>query len=170
MAEEEAAVLDTFLELLVVVALVDMSVAIAACFLEDVVLNVVEHFLHALHDTVEADRLFLQGVTTHDLDGVVFQVAATHDEAYRNTLELVVGKLEARTLVVGVVVLHADAQLAQLVDDGLQLGCDLLQLLIALVDRNDDHLDRSQLWRQYETVVVAVDHDERTHQTGRDAP
>ena len=32
------------------------------------------------------------------------------------------------------------------------------------------HLDRSQLWRQYQTVIIAVNHDEGTHQSGRNTP
>ena len=44
---------------------------------------------------------------------------------------------------------------------GIVFGFALMMLLdVALVDRNDYHLDRSQLWRQYQTVIIAVNHNE----------
>ena len=46
MAEEESAILDALLELLVVVALVDVGITIVESLLEYVVLNVVEQFLN----------------------------------------------------------------------------------------------------------------------------
>ena len=170
MAEEETTVLHTLLELLVVVALVNVSITVSTSLLEDILLDVFQHILYALYDAVEAYVLLLQGITTHNLDGVVLQVTATHSQTYRNTLQLIVSELEARTLCRVVIILHGDAQLAELVDDRLQLSSNLRQLLVALVDRNDNHLDRSQLWRQYETVIIAVNHDEGTHQSGRNTP
>ena len=38
--------------------------------------------------------------------------------------------------------------------------------LVLADDRNDDYLDRSKLRRKYESVVVSMSHDQRTHQTG----
>ena len=170
MAEEETTVLHTLLELLVVVALINVSITVSTSFLEDIFLDVFQHILYALNDTVEAYVLLLQGITAHDFDGVVLQVTATHSQTNRNTLQLIVSELEARTLGRVVIILHGDAQLAELVDDRLQLSSNLSQLLVALVDRNDNHLDRSQLWRQYQTVIIAVNHDEGTHQSGRNTP
>ena len=156
MAEEETTVLHTLLELLVVVALVNVSITVSTSLLEDILLDVFQHILYALYDAVEANVLLLQCITTHDFDGVVLQVTSTHSQTDRNTLQLVVSKLEARTLSCIVIIFHSDAELTELVDDWLQLGCNLSQLLVALVDRDDNHLDRSQLWRQYETVVIAA--------------
>ena len=42
------------------------------------------HILYAFYDAVEAYVLLLQGITTHDFDGVVLQVTATHSETYRH--------------------------------------------------------------------------------------
>ena len=141
-AEEEAAVLDALLELVVVVALVDVGVAEGHRLAVDVLLDLLQKALDAVGDAVEAYLLLLQRVAAHQLHGVVLEVAATHDEAHRHTTQLVVGKLEAGALVVGVVILHGDAHLAELVDDGLHLGRDGVELLLAAVDRDDDHLDR----------------------------
>ena len=170
MAEEETAVLDALLELLVVVALVDVLVAILAGLLEDVLLNVVQQLLDILGNTLQRTRLLLERITAHHLDGAVLQVAGTQHKAYGNSLQLVVGKLKAGTLVVRVVELDADACLTQCFDDGRNSLVDLLQLLGLGGDGDDDHLDRRQTRRQYKTVVVRVGHDECTNESGRDTP
>ena len=132
MAEEEAAVLYALLELFIVVALVDVGIAILASFLEDVVLYVVKHLLHSLCDAIKRKRFFFQSVAAHNLDGAVLQVAAADGKTHGHTLEFIVGKLEARTLVVGIVILDADSCLAQLVYDGLHLGRDGCKLFVVL--------------------------------------
>ena len=170
MAEEEAAVLDALLELVVVVALVDVGVAEGHRLAVDVLLDLLQKALDAVGDAVEAYLLLLQRVAAHQLHGVVLEVAATHDEAHRHTTQLVVGKLEAGALVVGVVILHGDAHLAELVDDGLHLGRDGVELLLAAVDRDDDHLDRGDMGRQHEAVVVGVGHDEGADEAGAHTP
>ena len=170
MAEEEAAVLDALLELVVVVALVDVGVAEGHRLAVDVLLDFLQKALDAVGDAVEAYLLLLQRVAAHQLHGVVLEVAATHDEAHRHTTQLVVGKLEAGALVVGVVILHGDAHLAELVDDGLHLGRDGVELLLAAVDRDDDHLDRGDMRRQHEAVVVGVGHDEGADEAGAHTP
>ena len=93
-----------------------------------------------------------------------------HYQAHRHTLQLIVGKLEARALVVGIVIFHRNAQSTQLVGNFAGLHVDGLQLLGILVDRNNHHLYGSQFRRQHQTVVVAVGHNEGTHQAGRNAP
>ena len=121
MAEVEAAVLDALLELLIVVALVDVSIAKVESLLVDVSLDVLEQLLYVFNDAVERACLLLESIATHDLDSVLLEVATAHNETYRHTLQLVVGELEARTLVICVVVLHADACCAQLADNRSEL-------------------------------------------------
>ena len=43
-------------------------------------------------------------------------------------------------------------------------------LLVRLVDRNHDNLDRSQRRRQDKAIVVAMSHHKRSHQPGGHAP
>ena len=170
MCHDETTLLYLLLELLVAIHTGDAGIAVVECLLIDILLNVVEQLLHMLLDAIAAQGFFLQCVTTHHFDGVVLQITATHHQAHWYTLHLIVGELEARTLVVCIVVLHADAHSTQLVHDAFHFGINLLQLLIALIDRNDNYLDRSQFRRQHQTIVVRVRHDERTHQAGRNAP
>ena len=54
--------------------------------------------------------------------------------------------------------------------DVLGRGQDLVDRIGALPDRHDDDLDRGEAGREDEAVVVAVRHDDRAHQTGRNAP
>ena len=169
-AEEEAAVLYPFLKFVVVVALVDVFVAEAECLLIDVFLNVVEQFRNSFHDAVERNVFLFQRIAAHYLYGVVLQVASAHCQTHGHALEFVVGKLETGAFVVAVVVLHADAELSEPVDDGLQLRRNGCQLLVALEDWHDDNLYRSYLRRQHEPVVVGMCHDERTYETGAYAP
>ena len=108
-AEEETAVLDTLLEFLVVVALVDAFVAILAGFFENVLLDFVQKTFHILCDALDRAGFLFQCVAAHHFDGAVLQVACTQHETYGNTLQLVVGKLETGTFVVGIVELDTDA-------------------------------------------------------------
>ena len=108
MAEEEAAIFHAFLEFFVVIAFVNVSIAIGTGLLKEIVLNVFQQVLHAFHDTVEADVLLFQGVTPHDFYRIVLQVATAHHETHRYTFQFVVGELETGALVVRVVVFNAD--------------------------------------------------------------
>ena len=123
-------------------------------FLEDITLYIIEKSSNTLHDTIETYVFFFERITTHHLYGVVLEVSSTHNKTYGNTLELIVCKLKSWTLVVGVVIFHAHAQILELLDDGLQLLRNSLQLLLVLIDRNHDHLNRSQLRWQDKAIVV----------------
>ena len=170
MAEEETAILHLLFELLIVLALVDVSITEVLSLLEDVVLNLVEEVLDTLNNAVKAYTLLLQGVTTHHLDSVVLQVTTTHSETYWHTLQLVVSKLKARTLVVGIVILNSDSQRTELINHWLQLVGERLQLFLTLEDWYDNHLNRRNLWRKNESVIVRVSHDECTNQSGTNTP
>ena len=166
MSKYEAALLNLLLELLVGVNSHGVLLAVVERLLVDALLDIVEQLCYIFLDALARDGLFLQGVAAHHLHGVVLEVAATHHEAYGYTLELVVGELESGALVVGIVVLHADAHGAELRGDALDLGVDGCELLGVLVDGHDNHLYGGELRRKHEAVVVRVSHDERTHQTG----
>ena len=147
-----------------------MSITEVLSLLEDVVLNIVKEVLNALNNAVEAYALLLQCITTHHLDSVVLQVTTTHSEAYWHTLQLVVSELKARTLVVGIVILNCDTQRTELVNHWLQLVSEFLQLLLTLEDWYNNHLNRGNLWRKNETIIIRVGHDERTNQTSTNTP
>ena len=170
MAQEESTVLHLLLKLLVVLALVDAGITISLSLLKDILLDILKQLLNVLGDTVDAASLLLQCIAAHYLDSTVLQVASTQNQTYGNTLQLVVGKLKARTLVVGIVKLHGDTLSAQSLDDRCHLLVNLLHLLRLGSDRNNYHLDRSQTWRQYQSVIIAVSHDECTNQSGRNTP
>ena len=170
MGQDKAAFLNLLLELVVGVHAGDAGVAVVQRLLVNVLLDVFQQVLDILLDAVARAGFLLQRVAAHHLDGVVLQVTATHDETYGHTLHLVVRKLEARTLVVGIVIFHADAQLFEAADDAGHLFVNLVQLLLALVDGHDDHLDGSEVGREHQAVVVGVGHDEGTHQAGGYAP
>ena len=99
MAEEEASILDFLLKLVVVVAYIYMLVAIFARLLEDVLLYVVEQVLHVCLDTVDTYSFLFESVATHHLDSTVLKVTSSKHETHGHTLELVVGKLKSRALV-----------------------------------------------------------------------
>ena len=147
-----------------------MSVAIVEGLLEDVLLNVLNELLHVVGKTFYRACLLLQRVAAHNLDGAFLKVACSHNEAYGHTLQLVISKLEARALVGGVVILDADTSLLKFVDDGRKLVCDGLELLVVLRDRNNHNLQRSELRRKHQSVIVRVGHDERSDKTCRHAP
>ena len=121
-------------------------------------------------DAVDRQRLFGERVATSHFDGTVLDVTCADGQTDRHATHLVFGELEARSHVVGGVHFDADAEGLELVCNGVNLLEDGIQLLLLFEDRHDSHLDRSQMRRQDESVVVGVGHDECAHQSRRDAP
>ena len=146
MAEEEAAILDSLLELLVVVTLVDVSITIVNCLLVDVLLDVVEQVFDILLDAFDGHILLFERVATHHLHKTLLQVSCTQHKAYRHALQFVVSKLKSRTLVVGIVIFHGYALSLQCIYHWLELLGYLL-LLLALANRYNNHLQRRETWR-----------------------
>ena len=126
--------------------------------------------LYIVDDAFQRTCILFERVTAHHLDGAVLQVACAEHQTNGNTLQLVVGKLESGTLVVRVVELDTDALLSQLLHDGFHLLVHQFHLFGLGGNGDDDHLDGSQTRRQHQSVVVAVGHDERTDESGRDTP
>ena len=147
-----------------------MFVTIIQCFLVDVLLNFFQQVLYVFFDAVARTSFFFQCITTHDFHRIVFQVTTTHYQTYRHTLQFIVCELESRTLVISVIVFHRDTHAAKFVNDTFYLGINLLQLFVVLIDRYDNNLNRSQMRRKNQTVVVRVSHDQGTHQTSRYTP
>ena len=147
MAEEETTILHPLLELLIIVALIDMSITEGASLLEDIILDVVKQILHVIDYALERNGLLLQSIAAHYFYSAVFKVTTTHHEAYWHTLELIVSKLEAWALIVGVIKLYADAELAETVDDWLHCLRDS-SYLVSLANRDDYNLDRSETSQQ----------------------
>ena len=170
MGEDEATLFDFLLELVIGLDGAGHRLAHGLRLLKEVLLNVIEHLLNGVFDSFEREHALLVGISSEHLDCAVLKVAETESEADGNTLDLIIGKFETGTFVVGVVELDADSALTKLLDDGLNLFGDLLEALLVLVDRNDHNLKRREFRRKNETVVVRVGHDERTHKTGRHTP
>ena len=135
-------------------------------FLEDVLLDFFQQILYVFFDTVASDGFFFQRIAAHYFDRVVFQIASTHCQTYRNAFQFVFSKLPSRFLVICIVVFNGDTHLFQFGYDTVYLFADLCQLFFAAIDRNDHYLDRSQVRRQYQTIIIRVRHDQGTDQTG----
>ena len=167
MAEQEASLGNFFLELLPCVHLADIVIPEFEGSCIDILLNVHKQVLNSLCKAFNRHGYLLKSITTGNFHGTVSKVAGTDCKAYRNSLELPLRKLEARTEGVAVVNLHAVAM-------SLKFSLEFVHLfeycsvafLVLTDDRNDDYLDRSKLRRKYESVVVSMSHDQRTHQTG----
>ena len=171
MREQEAAlVVEHLLELLPRIDLGNHRLAVVERLPVDVLLNFGHQALDTLHESLLRNGLFFERVAADEFDRAVFHVTRSHRQTHRNALEFVFGELEARTHVVAVVDLHADAFGLELRGNGLEARADLGQLVVALVDGNHHHLNRRQFRRQHQTVVVRMRHDKRAHQTGRNAP
>ena len=138
--------------------------------LEDTLLDLVQQRYDVLNDTLLRHCALFERIAASDLDRAVCDIAATHCQTHRHALQLILGKLEARTHVVAVVDLDAHALSLQSLGNRTQLLDYVLQLLLALVDRHHNNLNRSQFRRQHQTVIIRVSHNQRTHQTGRNAP
>ena len=130
-----------------------MVVTIFASLLEDVLLNVFKQLLYIFYDSLYRTSLLFESITTHNFDCSLFEVATAHNQTYRHTLELIVCKLEAWTLVVCIIELNANAKATQFANDRVELLRNSANLL-RLADRNYDYLDRSEVWRKYKSVIV----------------
>ena len=147
-----------------------MSIAIVLSLLEDILLDILKQLLNVFCDTLDWASFLFQSIAAHYLDCSVLQIASTQYQTYRNTLQLVVGKLKSRTFVISIVKLNADTLGVKSLDDRSNLLINLLELLGLVGNRNNNYLDRSQTWRQNKSVVVRVSHNECTNQSGRNAP
>jgi len=170
-AEKESSLGYLFLELFPGIDLADIVIAELESLCVDVVLNLVKKRCNHVCNTFLRVRSLLAGITACKLHSTVLEVTSTHCKTYRNTLELPLCELESRTESVTAVDLDSDAlrlefllECCHLVEDGI------VHSLILSCDRNHHHLDRSELRRKHETVVVSVSHDEGSHKTGRNAP
>ena len=74
------------------------------------------------------------------------------------------------TFVIGIIIFHRNTHRFQFSNDTCYLLINLLQHLRILINRHDNHLYRSQMRRQYKSVIIRVSHDQCSHQTGRYPP
>ncbi len=84
MAEEEAAVLDASLEVVVGVADVCLGVAALNGLAVDVVLDFLEEGVYVVGYSGEGRGVLFESVAAHYLDGAVLDVARAYHEAYRH--------------------------------------------------------------------------------------
>ena len=147
-----------------------MFITIIQCFLINIVLNILQQLLYVFFYSIARTGFFFQCITTHHFHGIVLKITATHYQTNRHTFQFVICKLESRTFVVRIVIFHRNAHCFQLIDNAFHLCINLLQHFIILIDRNDNYLDRSQMRRQYQSVIIRVSHNQRTHQAGRYPP
>ena len=138
--------------------------------LEEGVLYVVHELEYVVGDAFDGHGDFLQGVAAADLASAVLQVAGADGETHRHALELVFGELPAGFILGAVVVLDGEAFGLERVDKGSDVGVEFGHLVVGLADGHDGHLYGGELGGQDETVVVAVGHDEGTHEAGGNAP
>ena len=113
----------------------------------------------------ERNGILFESVTTVYLHRIVLKVTRTDCQSDRHALELPFCELEARPE--GVTVVNLDRMSGSLKRrlDLVHLPNDGSMVLGRLVDRDHNHLNRSKCRREDESVVIAVCHDERTHQT-----
>ena len=139
-------------------------------FLEYVALDFLQEALHVVLYSFERYYGLFERVAAHDLYGSVGYVAGSEYEAHGDTLQLVVGKLESGTLIVGIVVFDRYVACPQIVDYRSHHLVYFGKLLGVFRNRYDDHLYRGEVGWEYESVVVAVGHDECAHKACRYTP
>lgn len=143
--EDESTLLDLHLELLVGVHGTGERLTMGESFLVDILLNVLKKVLAVGSYALEGGGMLLECVAAHHLDDTVLDVACSDGQTHGHTLELIVGELEAGTLVVGIVELHAHAEATELVDDRIDHLGYLVALVVVLVDGHDDYLDGCEM-------------------------
>ena len=112
-----------------------------------------------------AEKIRVTGVAAHQHALVLLQILGADLQAQRHALHFPLGELPAGG-VVAVIQLHAGV-LADLLG---QLGSLLGDAGLVGGDGHHNHLDGGDGRGQDQAVVVAVGHDDGTHQTGGNAP
>ncbi len=170
MAQEETSVLDTLFEFVVGIADVSFCLTHGKSLVVDILLNVFEQGVDVIGYAGERCGFFFKRVTAHQFDCAVLDVACSDYKTNWHAFEFVVGELEARALVVGVVILDGDSEFVQTFNYRHHFFGDGGKLFCILEYRYDYNLYRSQMRRQNKAVVVGVGHDKGAHQACRYAP
>ncbi len=131
--------------------------------IEDVFLNLFKKVFAILSNAFDWCDVLFESVAAHNLDSAVLDVACADGQAYGYALELVVGKFESGTLIVGIVKLDAYAESAEFVDDRSDSVGNERTLVVVFIDGYDYHLNGREMGREHKSVVVGVGHDKRTH-------
>ena len=167
MAEKEASVLDSLLELLPSVNLGYVGVAEIQSLCINIVLNVLQKVLDSFSETLYRNGNLLKGVAAGKFHGACSQIARSHGKTYRNSLEFPFSELESRTQSVPVINLdRVSVRLKFLFQLSHLLENRLVALGILADNRHNHNLNRSKFRRKNKTVVISVSHNEGTHQTG----
>ena len=136
--------------------------------LEQISLNRAKHLVHARSKSLKSDALLVTGVAPHRQDLRLLDILGPDLNSERHPAHLPLGELPARPLV-AFVEHHAHAGRLERVSNLFGAGQDGLAPVVP-ADRHDDDLIRSDARRQDQAAVIAVDHDDRANEPGRDAP
>ena len=132
---------------------------------DELVVNLPEHCRDFFLDVVERHDLLFSCDAGDEDATIVFDVARADLKTDGHALHLVLAELPARRLIA---VVEFDAErLCEFIAD---LARFFQHALFVLCDGDDHDLDRSDLRREDESVVVAVRHDDRADHTRRNAP
>ena len=141
-----------------------MGVPVGLRLLKQVMLNLIQQFFHLLVDLIQRHHRLLMGISAHQHCLAVLNISRADFHADRNSSHLRLAELPARALV-GVV--HFHPEIGQSL---LQLKCLVQHARLLLLNGNDHHLYGSDGRGKHQTVVVAVNHDDGSDQTGGHAP
>ena len=113
-------------------------------------------------------------VTTSGRDEVAGGLAGAELDAQGHTAELPLVELPARGVALAQIADGADTRSGKNRDQAVDLGVQLLALLVrglgGNADRDDDGLGLSDTGREHKATVVTVDHNHDTQGTGRETP
>ena len=126
--------------------------------------------MDVLLNSFQLHGLLGESIPARYLHSAAGQIACAHGKAYRNSLELPLGKFETRAEGVAVIDFYTVSESLEPGLDFFEFGNHRIMLFGSAVDRNHHNLYRCESRRQHESVVVSVSHDQSSHKTGADSP
>ena len=112
MGKDKTALFYFLFELVIRVYFDDMLRTEIARLPINIILNFFEQIFDILFDIIATTGFFFQRIATHNLYGIVFEIASSNNQTHRNAFQFVIGKLKSRPLIVGIIIFYRDTHTA----------------------------------------------------------
>ena len=155
---------NNILEFIIVCGHISVCISVCTCFLEHIGLNFFQKFIYFCLKFIQADNNLLTCITACQDSLIGFDILRSDFNTNRDAAHLCLCKFPAR-FVVCCIQFHSETA-----ESVFQFFCFLKDTFLVLGNWNNNHLCRSDHWRQDKTIVVTVNHDNSTDQTGCHTP
>jgi len=140
------------------------------CLFVHVGVNLIERFCDRLTKTNLAQLELLSVVTNGYFYFVICEVFCANFDSNRSAFNFPVVELETWIVVFSIVNLNSDTRSFKLFRKFVRFVHDLLAIVILEKNGNNNYLNLSYSWGEYDTCVVRVNHNHGADRSGRKTP